>query len=109
LGALRLAQKAERAASSDVAKAAAKDQQRRHADALGAMWCGRSDGFHSGEGWRPGVVLDPFMGSGTTAVVASGLSRDAIGVDLDDRNLALITERLGPLMASMLEVVVVPL
>jgi DNA modification methylase len=31
---------------------------------------------------RPGVVLDPFMGSGTTLLVARRLRRDAIGVDL---------------------------
>lgn len=30
----------------------------------------------------PGVVLDPFMGSGTTLDVAQELGRDAIGVDL---------------------------
>lgn len=30
----------------------------------------------------PGVVLDPFMGSGTTLSVANELNRDAIGVDL---------------------------
>ena len=30
----------------------------------------------------PGTVLDPFMGSGTTLLVAQGLRRNAIGVDL---------------------------
>ncbi|MBA2442235.1 MAG: site-specific DNA-methyltransferase [Rubrobacter sp.] len=30
----------------------------------------------------PGVVLDPFMGSGTTLSVAQELGRDAVGVDL---------------------------
>ncbi|MCA1571971.1 MAG: site-specific DNA-methyltransferase [Chloroflexi bacterium] len=104
LRALRLAQKAERAAKTDDAKAAAKEAQRRHADVLGGLWRGRSDGFHNGDGWRPGVVLDPFMGSGTTAVAATGLSRDVIGIDLDRRNVALVEERLGPLMATMLEV-----
>jgi DNA modification methylase len=39
----------------------------------------------------PGVVLDPFMGSGTVAVVANDLRRHWIGIELsaDYRNLAL--------------------
>ena len=55
----------------------------------------RLDGFHTGTGWRPGVVLDPFGGSGTTGLVAHGHSRDAILVDLDARNVDLARERLG--------------
>ena len=35
-----------------------------------------------GAAWRPGVVLDPFAGSGTTLRTAIGLGRAAIGVDL---------------------------
>jgi len=45
--------------------------------------------------FRPGVVLDPFCGSGTTLAVATGCGRDAIGIDLDDRNLDLARERIG--------------
>lgn len=45
--------------------------------------------------WRRGVVLDPFGGTGTTGVVAAGCGRDAIMVDLDDRNLDQARERLG--------------
>ena len=33
-------------------------------------------------GFRPGIVLDPFVGSGTTAQVAAYLRRDWIGIDL---------------------------
>lgn len=32
---------------------------------------------------RPGVVLDPFIGAGTTAVVAERLQRDWIGIELN--------------------------
>ena len=55
----------------------------------------RLDGFHAGTGWRPGIVLDPFGGTGTTLVVAHGHGRDSIGVDLDPRNADLAIERLG--------------
>jgi hypothetical protein len=50
--------------------------------------CGHND-------WRPGVVLDPFAGSGTTLLVASGHGRDAIGIDLDERNAHLAAQRVG--------------
>jgi DNA modification methylase len=36
-----------------------------------------------GASWRPGIVLDPFIGSGTTAVVAERLDRDWIGIDIN--------------------------
>lgn len=69
---------------------------------LGWTTCGcpgtdgiRLDGYHDGAGWRPGVVLDPFAGSGTTLMVAMGMSRDAIGIDLDSRNAELARERIG--------------
>lgn len=50
--------------------------------------CGHDD-------YRPGVVLDPFVGSGTTLMVASGHGRDSIGIDLDERNADLARERVG--------------
>ena len=45
--------------------------------------------------WRKGVVLDTFGGSGTTAVVALGHGRDAILIDLDERNADLACDRVG--------------
>ena len=57
---------------------------------------GKCDGTH----WRTGRVLDPFAGSGTTLVAAHNESRDAIGIDLDDRNVAMVEDRLGPLVAA---------
>jgi site-specific DNA-methyltransferase (adenine-specific) len=50
--------------------------------------------------WRTGRVLDPFAGSGTTLVAAHNESRDAIGIDLDSRNVAMVEDRLGPLVAA---------
>lgn len=45
--------------------------------------------------WRSGVVLDPFAGSGTTLAVAVSHGRDAVGIDLDERNVALAEGRVG--------------
>lgn len=45
--------------------------------------------------WRRGVVLDPFVGSGTTLAVATTMGRDAVGIDLDRRNVDLALERVG--------------
>lgn len=42
----------------------------------------------------PGVVLDPFMGAGTVAVVAERLGRDWLGIELNPDFAALATERL---------------
>jgi len=44
---------------------------------------------------RRGVVLDPFMGSGTTALAARLLGRDCIGIELSESNCAMIERRLA--------------
>ena len=49
------------------------------------------------DAWRPGIVLDPFGGSGTTLAVATGRGHHAIGIDLDPRNVALARDRVGPM------------
>lgn len=53
---------------------------------------GWSDCGHGGQ-WEPGLVLDPFAGTGTTLAVADLHGRDAIGIDLDSRNRALYPRR----------------
>ncbi len=42
-----------------------------------------------------GVVFDPFMGSGTVGKVAQALGRLWLGFDLDERNAALVNERIA--------------
>ncbi len=45
---------------------------------------------------NPGnVVLDPFLGSGTTSVVAKKLGRRFVGIDLEERYCCLAEKRLG--------------
>jgi DNA modification methylase len=46
-------------------------------------------------GSKPGdTVLDPFIGSGTTAVVAKSLGRDCIGIDLQPKYLTMARARI---------------
>lgn len=44
---------------------------------------------------RPGLVLDPFLGSGTTALVAQELGRDWLGIELSPVFARMAEERLG--------------
>ena len=44
---------------------------------------------------RPGVVLDPFFGTGTVGVVAERLGRDWLGIELNPAYVRLSEERLG--------------
>lgn len=62
----------------------------RNAPTLGFTDCGH-------DAYRSGVVLDPFAGSGTTLAVATGHGHAAIGIDLDERNVALARDRVGPM------------
>jgi len=50
--------------------------------------------------YRAGVVLDPFAGSGTALAVATGYGRDAIGIDVDERNADLAAERVGMFLTT---------
>ncbi len=43
---------------------------------------------------RPGLVLDPFMGTGTTAVACERLGRDWLGIELNPAFAALADDRL---------------
>jgi len=43
---------------------------------------------------EPGLVLDPFIGSGTTAIAAAKLGRDWLGIDLNPDYVAMATQRI---------------
>lgn len=45
--------------------------------------------------WQPGVVLDPFMGSGTVALAAEEHGRDWLGIELSPSYAALAEQRLA--------------
>jgi site-specific DNA-methyltransferase (adenine-specific) len=40
------------------------------------------------------VILDPFLGSGTTAVVAKKLSRNFVGIEIEEKYAAISAKRI---------------
>jgi len=46
-------------------------------------------------GFKPGIVLDPFMGAGTVAVVAKKLGRDYIGIELNPEYIKIAEKRIA--------------
>ena len=48
------------------------------------------------------LVLDPFMGSGTTAIVSRDLNRKWIGFDIDEKYESITNERLNQGLSSFL-------
>jgi hypothetical protein len=57
------------------------------------------------DNYRPGHVLDPFGGSGSTAVAAALSGRDATLIDLDRRNVDLCRKRLRETLGVISETV----
>jgi hypothetical protein len=64
---------------------------------LGLTWDEQTVGWSDcgcNEGWVSGTVLDPFIGTGTTAVAARMLGRRAIGIDASEDYLRQAVTRL---------------
>ena len=57
--------------------------------------------LYSGEG---DLVLDNFMGTGTTAVAAIGLDRDFIGIDLIDDYIDVANQRIAKMKESKAQI-----
>jgi len=49
------------------------------------------------------VVLDPFMGSGTTILIANRMKRNAIGIDIVPEYYQMVKEQIKPLEVYLLE------
>jgi len=56
------------------------------------------------EGFEPGLVLDPFIGSGTTALVAKALGLNFIGIELNKEYVKMANLRLKQSIVNYLEV-----
>jgi len=50
-------------------------------------WC---IGFYK----RPGLIIDPYMGSGTTLIAATNLGLQSVGIDIDEQNCEIAAKRL---------------
>lgn len=79
-----------------------------------SMKYGRANAEHHTTGWtkcdcnagfHPAMILDPFMGSGTTCVVAKKLGRNYIGIELNPKYIEIAKRRLGkvPVRLDMLK------
>ena len=61
--------------------------------------------------WRPtcdcnaetnkAIVLDPFMGAGTTALVATELGRDFVGIEIGEKYIEMANRRLEGIMLPL--------
>jgi len=50
--------------------------------------------------WRPGLVIDPFLGAGTVGVVAKELGRDWLGIELNPSFARMAATRIGATEAA---------
>ena len=58
-------------------------------------FCGSNKITLKHPGWRAGIVLDPFLGSGTTMKVARELGRNCIGIEINPKYVEIAKKRVG--------------
>ncbi len=51
---------------------------------------------------KEGIVLDPFLGSGTTGVIAKKLGRSFIGIDINKDYVKIAQRRINQTMENLL-------
>ena len=80
------------------------ERRQGHPNQLPEVYLERLIKAYTNEGDR---ILDPFAGSGTTAVVADALGRDCVTMDVSEENCASVRERLekGAVRVGRLETV----
>jgi len=71
------------------------DMPRREKKEVGYTDCGCN------AGWEGGIVLDPFMGSGTTGVVCKKLNRNFIGIELSEEYCKIAEARIKSISNSL--------
>jgi len=52
-------------------------------------------------GWKPGIVLDPFLGSGTTALVALKMGRRFVGIEINRNYCEMAYRRIKPYLNTI--------
>ena len=80
----------------DVAKSAVNDNDKRHHE-WGQSESGMKDLIERFS-LRGEIILDPFMGAGTTGVAAIALGRGFIGIDNDENNVRIAERRMGEIL-----------
>jgi DNA modification methylase len=58
-------------------------------------------GCECGAGFTPGIVLDPFAGSGTTLVVAKRMGFNYVGIELSEKYCEMVRRRLADEIVSL--------
>lgn len=64
-------------------------------------WSLRSYGEETKVEWEGGVVLDPFMGSGTVAYVAKQMRRNYVGIELNQEYIDIAMKRIKHVQMEM--------
>lgn len=77
-----------------ISKGQRKDDTRGHRTTANYQTLGWTD-CGCDANWRPGITLDPFMGAGTTAVVAKKLGRNYIGIELNPEYIKIAEKRIA--------------
>ena len=68
----------------------------------GRVFIGYESSCNCNANYESGIVLDPFLGSGTTALVALKMGRRFIGIELNREYCEMAKRRIAPYMRQPL-------